>query len=50
MNLRERIRKERLGRRWKCKNVLREEIQKHFEIENPELKLKTKPSVILVVG
>lgn len=50
-NLRERIRKERLEEAEQVKNVLREEIQKTFEIDkNQELDLETKPAVILVVG
>ena len=49
-NLRERIKKEKIEDEEDVKNALREEMKKILDIPNKELKLNTKPSVILVVG
>ena len=49
-NLRKRIKKENIKDQEDVKRVLREEIQKILDSESRELKLETKPSVILVVG
>lgn len=49
-NLRKRIKKENIKDQEDVKRVLREEIQKILDIESRELKLETKPSIILVVG
>ena len=48
--LRERIKKEKREDEEQVKQALREEIEKILEVEGKELNLKTKPSVILVVG
>ena len=48
--LRERIKKEKIEDEEQVKQALREEIEKILEVEGKELNLKTKPSVILVVG
>ena len=49
-NLRERIKKEKIEDEEDVKKALREEMKKILDIPNKELKLNTKPSVILVVG
>lgn len=49
-SLRIRIKKENIKDEEDVKRVLREEIQKILDAESRELKLDTKPSVILVVG
>ena len=49
-NLRERIKKEKIEDEEDVKNALREEMKKILDIPNKELKVNTKPSVILVVG
>ena len=49
-SLRERIKKEKIEDEEDVKQALREEMQKILDIEGVELKLNTKPSVILVVG
>ena len=49
-NLRERIKKEKIEDEEDVKNALREEMKKILDMPNKELKLNTKPSVILVVG
>lgn len=49
-NLRERMKKERVEDEERVKEILREEIEKILEISDNSLKLKTKPSVILVIG
>ena len=49
-NLRERIKKEKIEDEEEVKNVLREEMKKLLDISDKELKLNTKPSVILVIG
>ncbi len=49
-NLRKRIKKENIKEEEDVKQALREEIQSIFDEVNNELKLETKPSVILVVG
>lgn len=49
-NLRKRIKKENIKDQEDVKRVLREEIQKILDSESRELKLETKPSIILVVG
>ena len=49
-NLRKRIKKENIKDQEDVKRALREEIQKILDIESRELKLETKPSIILVVG
>ncbi len=48
--LRTRIKKENIQDEENVKKALREEMAKVLEIPNKELKLETKPSVILVVG
>ena len=48
--LRQRIKKEHIESEEEIKNVLREEMEKILDIEGKELKLNTKPSVILVIG
>lgn len=48
--LKERIKKERIEDEEQVKEALREEIKKIFEITDNNLKLETKPSVILVIG
>ena len=49
-HLRERIKKEKIQDEEEVKQALREEMQKILEVENKELHLTTKPSVILVIG
>ncbi|MBQ9298634.1 MAG: signal recognition particle-docking protein FtsY [Clostridia bacterium] len=49
-NLRTRIKKEKIEDEEAVKKALQEEMQKILDIEKPELKLNTKPSVILVIG
>ena len=49
-NLREKIKKEKIGESEQVKEALREEIEKILEKCDNSLKLETKPSVILVVG
>ena len=49
-NLREKIKKEKIEDGEQVKEALREEIEKILEKCDNSLKLKTKPSVILVVG
>lgn len=49
-NLRERIKKEKIQDEEDVKRALREEMQKILDITDINLKLNTKPSVILVVG
>ena len=49
-NLRDRIKKEKIEDEEGVKQALREEMSKILEIDGKELKLNTKPSVILVVG
>ena len=49
-NLRMRIKKEKIEDVENVKQALREEIAKILDIENKELKLETKLSVILVIG
>lgn len=49
-NLRKRIKRENIKEEEDVKQALREEIQSIFDEVNNELKLETKPSVILVVG
>lgn len=49
-NLRERIKKENIKDEEDVKKVLREEMQKILDITDINLKLNTKPSVILVIG
>ena len=48
--LRQRIKKEHIESEEEIKNALREEMEKILDIEGKELKLDTKPSVILVIG
>ena len=48
--LRQRIKKEHIESEEEIKNVLREEMEKILDIEGKELKLDTKPSLILVIG
>ena len=48
--LRERIKKENIKEQEDVKQLLREEMQNILEVCDNSLKLKTKPSVILVVG
>ena len=48
--LRQRIKKEHIESEEEIKNVLREEMEKILDMEGKELKLDTKPSVILVIG
>lgn len=48
--LRQRIKKEHIESEEEIKNALREEMEKILDIEGKELKLNTKPSVILVIG
>ena len=50
LNLRERIKKEKIEDEEQVKEALREEIEKILEISDNSLKLETKPSVILVIG
>ena len=49
-NLREKIKKEKIGESEQVKEALREEIEKILEKWDNSLKLETKPSVILVIG
>lgn len=49
-SLRDRIKKEKIQEEEEVKQALREEIEKILNIADKELQLKTKPSVILVVG
>lgn len=49
-NLRDRIKIEKIEDKEDVKQALREEMTKILDIEGKELKLNTKPSVILVVG
>ena len=49
-NLRDRIKLEKIEDEEGVKQALREEMSKILEIDGKELKLNTKPSVILVVG
>ena len=49
-NLRDRIKKENLKDEEDVKRALREEMAQILEIENNQLNLNTKPSVILVIG
>lgn len=49
-NLREKIKKEKIGESEQVKEALREEIEKILEKCDNSLKLETKPSVILVIG
>lgn len=49
-NLREKIKLEKIEDEESVKRALREEMVKILEVENKELNLQTKPSVILVVG
>lgn len=48
--LRERAKKENIKDEKEIKEVLKEEMRKILDVENGELKLETKPSVILVIG
>ena len=48
--LRQRIKKEHIESEEEIKNVLREEMEKILDIAGKDLKLDTKPSVILVIG
>ena len=49
-NLRERIKKEKIEDEEEVKNALRDEMKKLLDIADKDLKLNTKPSVILVIG
>lgn len=49
-NLREKIKKEKIGESEQVKEALREESEKILEKCDNSLKLETKPSVILVIG
>jgi fused signal recognition particle receptor len=49
-NIRDRIKKEKIEDQNDVKQVLKEEMQKILEVQNKELNLNTKPSIILVVG
>ncbi len=49
-NLRERLKKEKIQEEEEIKQVLREEMQKILDVTDINLQLKTKPSVILVIG
>lgn len=49
-NLRKKIKKDNIQETEDVKNALREEMEAILNEQSPELKLKTKPSVILVVG
>lgn len=49
-NLKERIKKEKIQEEEEVKQALREEMQKILDVTDIGLHLKTKPSVILVVG
>ena len=49
-NLREKMKKEKIGESEQVKEALREEIEKILEKCDNSLKLETKPSVILVIG
>ena len=49
-NLRDRIKKEKITEQEQVKSTLKEEMIKILDEPNKELKLDTKPSIILVVG
>ena len=49
-NLREKIKKEKISEQEEVKRVLREEMEEILALPDTELKLETKPSVIMVVG
>lgn len=49
-NLRNRMKKEKIEDEEAVKQVLREEMKKILDVTNIDLKLETKPSVILVIG
>ena len=49
-SLRERIKKEKIEDEEEEKNALRDEMKKLLDIADKDLKLNTKPSVILVIG
>ena len=49
-SLRDRIKKENITEEEGVKNALREIMQEILDVEDPSLKLYSKPSVILVVG
>ena len=49
-SLRERIKKEKIEDEEEVKNALRDEMKKLLDIADKDLKLNTKPSVILVIG
>lgn len=49
-NLRDRIKKEKITEQEQVKSTLKEEMIKILDEPNKELKLNTKPSIILVVG
>ena len=49
-SLRDKIKKENITEEQDVKQALREIMQNILDVEKPELKLQTKPSVILVVG
>ena len=49
-NLRERMKKEKIEDEEEVKKVLREEMKNILDVTDVQLKLNTKPSVILVVG
>lgn len=48
--LRERVKKEKIEDEEQVKRTLREEMIKILDVENKELRLETRPSVILVIG
>ena len=49
-SLREKIKKEKIEDEEEVKNALRDEMKKLLDIADKDLKLNTKPSVILVIG
>jgi len=49
-NLREKVKKENISDETEVKKALRQVMKNILDGETPELKLNTKPSVILVVG
>ena len=49
-NLREKIKKQKIEDEEEVKSVLREIMKEILDIAEPKLNLKTKPSVILVIG
>lgn len=49
-NLRERLKKEKIQEEEEIKQILREEMQKILDVTDINLQLKTKPSVILIIG